>query len=772
VHFSIANGINTRLQGSHVKHVLDRIVAKALPKVQEKAKDAKATHVRDMLSVVLACDVVNPRFTSQAKEELAMPVKEFGSEYVPDEKDLAKLLAGPGGLVARAVSAANATVEKKATDAQAKTSRKAHLNIPKLDDAHDAGTRNNKGTVLQVTEGDSAKVVALRGMEELGRQKYGAFPLRGKLLNAMKATKTAMLKNEELKNLREILGLQVDRKVSSLSELRYTSLMILTDADPDGKHIAGLILCFIAAFWPELLSMGFVSIMLTPVVKATHRRSKRSEIFYDLEAYRGWQGSVSLQEYDVRYYKGLGTSTAAEAKGYYKDIAKNLKQLTLDPSGMDALRKMFEDGKEAVEQRKQWIGAYVPVTVDYRQRAFAISEYVDQHVIEYCLDDIGRSLPAVDGFKTTQRKVLWALLQRSHPEKPLKVCQLSGYVAEKACYHHGETSLNSTIIGMNQDFLGKNQLALLQPHSNFGTRLQGGSDASQPRYIDTSLAKCAEAIFPKEDLPHLPQQVEDGQVIEPRVMIGVIPMLLVNPASGIAVGWNSSWPPFELSKVTENIVRLLAGQALVEMDPFYRGFKGSYTRVDDARWDLKGVFAVDGESVHVAELPPGKWPGDQKEKLVADGVQVVDSSPSTDEVDMRLTFETPEKALKWVDSMTTRVSTAHMNVVDAEGRVRLYKVPSGPAAGPRGGAHGCVREATRGGGGASPGAHPEGHGARAVHRGGGVGTRRLLPPRGPGGGQGGARHPRPSGRVLRRGVHRHAHPLPDQGARPQDPRRL
>lgn len=164
VHFSIVNGINTRLQGSHVKHVLDRIVAKALPKVQEKAKDAKAAHVRDMLSVVLACDVVNPRFTSQAKEELAMPVKEFGSEYVPDEKDLAKLLAGPGGLVARAVSAANATVEKKATDAQAKTSRKAHLNIPKLDDAHDAGTRNNKGTVLQVTEGDSAKVCAQMSM--------------------------------------------------------------------------------------------------------------------------------------------------------------------------------------------------------------------------------------------------------------------------------------------------------------------------------------------------------------------------------------------------------------------------------------------------------------------------------------------------------------------------------------------------------------------------------------------------------------------------------
>lgn len=492
IHFSIVNGINTRLQGSHVKHVEDKIISKALPKVQEKVKDAKPSIIRDNISLVVACDLVNPSFTSQAKEELSMPVKNFGSAYIPSDNDLAKLLTGSTGLIARAALAAISRLEKKATDAQAKTSRKAHLNIPKLDDAIDAGTRSNHDTILQVTEGDSAKVVALRGIEVLGRKKLGAYPLRGKLLNAMKATKAAMLNNKELKTLCEILGLRVEKQVSSLSDLRYTSLMIVTDADPDGKHIAGLIMCFIATFWPELLSLGFVTIMLTPVVKATHRRTKSHKIFYDLESYHTWQNAVSsIQEYDVRFYKGLGTSTAAEAKGYYHELKSNLKRLKLDDSGMDALKKMFQDGKDAVAQRKEWIGSHVPICIDYLQNTFSVSEYVNHHVMEYCLDDISRSLPAIDGFKISQRKVIWSLLQRSHPEKPMKVCQLSGYVAERSCYHHGEASLNSTIIHLNQDFVGKNQVPLLHPHSNFGTRLQGGADASQPRYIDTSLAQIA-----------------------------------------------------------------------------------------------------------------------------------------------------------------------------------------------------------------------------------------------------------------------------------------
>jgi DNA topoisomerase-2 len=695
-HFSVVNGIHTRLGGSHVKHIQDRLVDAALPKVLEKVPGAKAAHVRDQLGLVIACDLTNPRFTSQTKEELSMPIKDFGSRFSPDEKEIQKVLSGPSGLISATVQGASLRLDKAATKAQANTSRKAHVSVPKLDDATDAGTANNQGTVLQVTEGDSAKVrvlvrvrvrvrlqkthaifprtqvVALRGMEVLGRQKYGSFPLRGKLLNAMKATKQQMLVNQELKYLMEILGLRVGTPVKRLDQLRYKGLLILTDADPDGKHIAGLILCFLATFWPELLRMGFTKVMLTPVVKAG------SLIFYDLQSYRDWQASVSpevLRRTSVRYYKGLGTSTAEEAKSYYRDIQKNLKQLEMDPEGMDALKKMFEDGKEAVERRKQWILSHVPERIDYTRRSFTVSSFINQHVIEFCLDDIGRSIMGLDGLKVTQRKILWALMLRASNDKPVKVCQLAGYVAERACYHHGEASLNSCIVGMNQDFVGKNQVALLQAHSNFGTRLMGGADASSPRYIDTSLSEAARLIFPKEDLPHLPQQLEDGTQIEPEYMLGVVPMILVNPSSGIAVGWNSSWPPFRLDDVVCNLILHIQGEAMVPMEPYFRGFRGTCEASEARRWTLRGTFAwLSDCKVRVTELPPGKWPGDQKEKLVTAGIEVLDASPNTDEVDMTITFPTKQDASKWVDSMDVKVSTAHMNIV-IDGKVRNYSDP-------------------------------------------------------------------------------------------------
>jgi DNA topoisomerase-2 len=514
-----------------------------------------------------------------------------------------------------------------------------------------------------------SQVVALRGMEVLGRKKYGSFPLRGKMLNALKATRQQTLENQEQKYLMEILGLRIGTPVRRLQDLRYTSLMILTDADPDGKHIGGLILCFIAKYWPELLSMGFIKLMLTPVAKAG------SQCFYDLESYRDWQASVTpavLKRTNVRFYKGLGTSTAEEAKGYYRDLSKNLKRLTYDAESMGSIEKMFQDGREAVEKRKEWILGHIPSRIDYSRTSFSITEYIEEHVIEYCIDDISRSIVGLDGLKTTQRKILWALMMRPHPEKQLKVCQLAGFVAERACYHHGEASLNSTIIGMAQDFVGKQQVPLLQAHSNFGTRMMGGSDASSPRYIDTSLSKMAQLIFPKEDLPFLPQQIEDGTPIEPEYMLGVVPMILVNPSTGIAVGWNSNWMPFQIEHVVGNILRHLDGEPMDLMDIHFRGFKGFASFEDDVKWVLRGCFEWLSESqVRVTELPPGKWPGQEKEKLVAAGVVVEDRSPSPEEINMTITFGSPESAKKWVESMTVSVSTKYMNVL-WEGKIRRY----------------------------------------------------------------------------------------------------
>ena len=127
------------------------------------------------------------------------------------------------------------------------------LGIPKLEDANDAGGRNSKDCTIILTEGDSAKSLALAGIEVVGRDKYGVFPLRGKFLNVREASHKQIMDNPEIQNLVKILGIQIGTKYDDTSKLRYGKLMIMTDQDHDGSHIKGLIINFIHHFWPSLL---------------------------------------------------------------------------------------------------------------------------------------------------------------------------------------------------------------------------------------------------------------------------------------------------------------------------------------------------------------------------------------------------------------------------------------------------------------------------------------------------------------------------------------
>ena len=103
------------------------------------------------------------------------------------------------------------------------------LGIEKLEDANWAGKKNSEECVLILTEGDSAKALAMAGMEIVGRDKYGVFPLKGKLLNVREATSKQILENQEIENLFKIIGLQKNYEYENLKSLRYGSVMIMTD---------------------------------------------------------------------------------------------------------------------------------------------------------------------------------------------------------------------------------------------------------------------------------------------------------------------------------------------------------------------------------------------------------------------------------------------------------------------------------------------------------------------------------------------------------------
>ena len=119
--------------------------------------------------------------------------------------------------------------------------------------------------------------------------------------------------------------------------------------------------------------------------------------------------------------------------------------------------------------------------------------------LRYSIASRTRGIPSfIDGFKPSQRKVLFACFKR-RLVREIKVAQLSGYVSEHTAYHHAEGGLASTIIGMAQTFVGSNNINLLRPNGQFGTRLQGGKDAASPRYIFTALHPIARVLFPEDD---------------------------------------------------------------------------------------------------------------------------------------------------------------------------------------------------------------------------------------------------------------------------------
>lgn len=178
--------------------------------------------------------------------------------------------------------------------------------IAKLEDANEAGTKNALKCTLILTEGDSAKSTVMSGLGVVGRDYYGIFPLRGKLLNVREATHKQILENAEINNIIKILGLQYKKKYNSLEDmktLRYGKLMIMTDQDQDGSHIKGLLINFIHHNWPELLKQDFLEQFITPIVKA--RKKNEVHSFYSLPEFEEWKSNTpNHQTYNIKYYKG------------------------------------------------------------------------------------------------------------------------------------------------------------------------------------------------------------------------------------------------------------------------------------------------------------------------------------------------------------------------------------------------------------------------------------------------------------------------------------
>lgn len=160
---------------------------------------------------------------------------------------------------------------------------------------------------------------------------------------------------------------------------------------------------------------------------------------------------------------------------------------------------------------------------------------------------------------------------------------------------------------MAQNFIGSNNIPLLLPNGQFGTRLQGGNDHASARYIFTQLNSITRKIFPENDDPLLFYLNEDGYQIEPLYFVPVIPMILVNGSTGIGTGWSTFIPSYDPLDIIENIERTIEGLDLVEMNPYFHNFKGSIVKQNESQYLSRGTFVQTENKISIQELPYKKW---------------------------------------------------------------------------------------------------------------------------------------------------------------------
>ena len=636
---SFVNGINTIRGGKHVDYITNAITKKLTEMaLAKKKKIIKPQHIKDNLFVFIKTIIENPSFDSQTKETLTTQITKFGSKCDLSDKFFEKLYKS--GIIEMALSSTEVVEQKKLSKTDGKKINK--IIVPKLDDANLAGTKDSKNCTLILTEGDSAKTTAIAGLSVVGRDNYGVFPLRGKMLNVKDISYQKITDNVEITALKKILGLEQNKDYSKgIDSLRYGSIMIMTDQDHDGSHIKGLLFNVFETLWSSLYkTKGFLTSMLTPIIKVTNSHTKEVLSFYNMSDYERWGEHltpVQKNHWKIKYYKGLGTSTDDEAKDYFK----NMKKITYEHTENSDESINLAFNKKRANDRKEWLASYDKDDVlDYTEPIVSYETFINKDLIHFSNRNLERAIPNImDGLKESTRKILFACFKRKLYTNELKVAQLAGNVSEVTAYHHGENSLQEAIIGMAQIFVGTNNINLLVPNGQFGTRIQGGEDSSSPRYIYTLLSKLARLLFKEEDNQVLNYLNEDGLSIEPDYYVPIIPVALINGAIGIGTGYSTNIPQFNPEEIIniylniindinstigkvltdddiKNVINLIDDKEIEEIKPFYLGFKGDIYKTEKGIYNSKGVYKwVNKSTLEITELPIGTWTENYKEFL-------------------------------------------------------------------------------------------------------------------------------------------------------------
>lgn len=631
---SFANGIYTPLGGTHVDAWSEAVFRPLIDKLNKPKKpQINIGDIKKFFRLFVVATVKNPEFDSQSKFKLEAPqiqaeVKKTHINTISKWNVMERL--------EDIIRAKELVVLKKA-----ERKKRGYEKVEGLEPANNEGGTKSVDCTLILVEGLSAKTYASCGIQQgafdkKGRDWFGIFPLRGKIKNCRDATPLAISKNKVITDIIKALGIQYDLDYSiedNYKKLRYGRVLIICDSDVDGYHISGLIQNMFHALFPTLLKREkpFLTSMQTPIVRVY--LGKSDKIFYDEQEYRNYVKTLAGKKINKKYYKGLGSSNESDV---IETFGQKLIEYREDEYTFQNMNKAFS--AKYADMRKEWLAKYDPTKQVLKWNgnvqekvSITFSDYINTELIKFSLDDCKRSIPSImDGLKESHRKVLYVcfLNNLKYSGKTIKVAQLSGMVSHKAGYHHGEQNLETTMTNMANAYVGSNNIPLLYRDGQFGSRAENGKDAAAGRYIWTKLDALTRYIFKEEDDMLLEYIEDDGEKVEPKFYVPIIPMILVNGITGIGTGWSSTIPSYNPLDIVTSIKTWINNghkafdvtdgitiSLLPEMIPWYRGHTGDMTSEGEGKYVSWGRVVTDKGKAHVTELPVGMATSDFVEFL-------------------------------------------------------------------------------------------------------------------------------------------------------------
>ena len=598
---SVINGIVVP-SGNHLEFVFDSIKDATKESLMKKlrATDTKSIPgirtIANRLAIIVLWRATGVHWSSQSKDRAQFRPADMRRALAVSDvftNSLAEILSDAVMANIDSARGCSRTVEGK----------KPKIAIDKYSPAHLCGTRRSAECRLFLAEGNSAMTQVCSGISGLlGFDLYGVLSLRGVIPNVRKSSiehtdvmtgevrfkrSQKLLDNKFIETLVQVLGIDFTKHYATPGErktLRYGGIIGCVDQDLDGiGNIFSLVLNLFHLYWPALLENGYIQRLATPIIRAypKSRRGNRAAKsggtavayeFYSDEEYRKWaddQTPDSIAKFKIRYYKGLGKHNPTEMK----QIMKNLDTQIITYQKDDLADETFEIYLGCDPSlRKAQLSQPPPEADDDIESELADSHCMPSsyHLMReahtYQLDNLHRKINhVIGGTNQVSCKILNGCIKifaQSREER--KVADLAGTISTSENYHHGEDSLQDAIIRRGFIAPGGNQLPMLLPIGNFGTRLEGGQDAASARYIGAEFnAQINDALYQSEDYALLDFHVDEGKRGEPKFFVPIIPTAITENISVPAHGWVIGIWAREVMDVIANVRNLITSNGII-----------------------------------------------------------------------------------------------------------------------------------------------------------------------------------------------------------------